>query len=386
MPPAGRPNRLPNGHARLIPLERRVNDGSGYTGAVAARWVGTGGSLLVAMGLLACGGSAGGGDDSGGAGGGGAQSGSGGSGAAGSGSGGGDCSAPNCAGCEDCWHEKLCQGLEHDAAVDACIDNPEGLEVVAITTDAFVVGAGEETYRCQSFSNPFGKDVEIQRTESYMTPGSHHMFAFYAPGASDGAVTECSGLEFDRSLHTSQRPYNQFAYPPGVAARLLAGEGIRINAHYLNTSSSELTAKVTTVLYLAKPGSVQHFSSHIFYNNLAIFVPPSSPGTAQKTCTLPKDIQLFAVTSHMHQYGKHFVAKTGSGADVFETFTWDDPEFRIFDPPLAIAGGESVTFSCEYENPTSSPLTFGESAKTNEMCILSGRYFPATDGETIECF
>jgi hypothetical protein len=350
--------------------------------------------VLVSTALMACGDS-GGGEASGGSGGSGAgtgggsggSSGSSGSGAVGgsAGSGGGDCSAPSCAGCGDCWHEQLCLGLEHDAAVDACIVNPDNLEVVKITTDAFVVGMGEEAYRCQNFANPFGKDVEVQRTESYMTPGSHHMFAFYREGAQNGSVESCSGLEFDRALHTAQTPSNAFDYPPGVAAQLFASEGIRIAAHYLNTTGSDLTARVTTVLYLAKPGSVTQHAAQVFFNNLQILVPPNSPGSAQMTCTLPKDIQLFAVTSHMHQFGTHFLAKTGDGTPIFETETWDDPEFKVFDPPLALSQGETIDFLCEYDNPTSKTLIFGEKAEENEMCILSGRYFPAPDGATLGC-
>jgi hypothetical protein len=360
---------------------------------VTLTWLRSGAVVLLSVGLMACGDS-GGGEGSGGSAGAGATSGSGGGGSGGTGAGGtgaggsagaGDCSAPGCAGCGDCWHEQLCLGLPHEAAVDACIDNPDGLEVVKITTDAFVVGAGEEAYRCQNFQNPFGADVDVQRTESYMTPGSHHMFAFYRDGAQNGAIESCSGLEFDRALHTAQTPYNQFDYPTGVAAKLFASEGIRIAAHYLNTTGTDLTAKVTTVLYLAKPGTVQQQAAQVFFNNLQILVPPNSPGSAEMTCTLPKDISLFAVTSHMHQFGKHFVATTGSGTPVFETETWDDPEFKLFDPPLALPQGETITFRCEYDNPTSSPLFFGEKAETNEMCILSGRYFPAPDGATLGC-
>ena len=70
-----------------------------------------------------------------------------------------------------------------------------------LTTEPFVVPSGEEVYRCQNFANPFGSDVEVQRTELYMTPGSHHMFAFYREGAQNGALETCSGLEFDRALH-----------------------------------------------------------------------------------------------------------------------------------------------------------------------------------------
>jgi hypothetical protein len=308
---------------------------------------------------------------------------SGSSGAAGSGQS-GDCSAPSCK-CDTCWASETCKGTPHDAAVDACINNPEGLEVVKITTDAFEIASGEEVFKCQNFANPFGKDVEIQRTESYMTQGSHHMFAFEAPGAVDSGVESCSGLELERSIHTSQSPYNEFRYPAGVAVNFPASFGVRVNAHYLNTTVDPISARVTTVFYLAKPGTIQHHAAHIFLNNIGIFVEPHSAKTVTKTCTMPKDLQIVAAASHMHQYGKRFVAESG-GKMLYETTNWADPPFQLYDPPFALKQGETITFKCEYDNPTESALTFGESAKTNEMCIFSGRYFPSDNGQTVECF
>src|SRR5512134_2548871 len=104
---------------------------------------------------MACGDS-GGGQDNGGSSGTGASGGSGGGGSGGTGAGGsgaggagggGDCSAPSCGGCADCWHEQLCLGLDHESAIHACIDNPENLQVMILTTEPFVVPAGEEVYR-----------------------------------------------------------------------------------------------------------------------------------------------------------------------------------------------------------------------------------------------
>ena len=296
---------------------------------------------------------------------------------------GGDCSAPACV-CDTCWASEACKGTPHDAAVDACIKNPEGLEVVKITTDPFAIAAGEEVFMCQNFANPLGQDVAIARSESYMTKGSHHMFAFEAPGVVNGPLEPCSGLELTRSFHTSQSPYNEFAYPPGVAVNFPASEGVRVNAHYLNTSGSSITGQVTTVFYLAKPGTVQHYAAHLFLNNIAILVAPHSTQTVTKTCPLPKDVMLLAGASHMHQYGKHFIAKAG-GTTLYETTNWADPPFKTFDPPLPLAQGTGITFACDYDNPTSQTLTFGESAATNEMCIFSARYYPSNAGETIEC-
>jgi hypothetical protein len=123
----------------------------------------------------------------------------------------------------------------------------------------------------------------------------------------------------------------------------------------------------------------------MFFNNLAIYVGPNSPGSAKKTCGVPYDVQLINVVSHMHMFGTNFLATTSDGQKLYETTDWDEPQPTVFDPPLTIKAGTQITYECKYQNTTSGILTFGDSAKTNEMCILSGTYFPAPNGDTISC-
>lgn len=318
-------------------------------------------------------------------------SGNGGSSSAGSSSGGGaskplsTCSAP-CDDCDSCYEQQLCEGASHHDAVEACIDNPHGYEIVIVESEPFVIASGEETYKCQNFANPFGgKDVHIAKSESFMPPGSHHMFAFHQSNASDGELHTCSGLEFQRSIHTSQRPHAVFQYPEGVGTLVRADEGVRLNAHYLNTTLDPIEATVTTVFYVAPEGSVEETAAHLFFNTFEIFVPPQSPGRVQKTCTIPHDINLLSVTSHMHQYGTFFRAETQDGEQIYETTSWDEPDPALYEPAMALPAGTKITYWCEYENYSDQALTFGESAEYNEMCILSGRFYPADNG-SIECF
>jgi len=42
--------------------------------------------------------------------------------------------------------------------------------------------------------------------------------------------------------------------------------------------------------------------------------------------------------------------------------------------------GDKIHFECDYVNATSSALTFGESASTNEMCVLFGQFYPYDTG------
>lgn len=52
---------------------------------------------------------------------------------------------------------------------------------------------------------------------------------------------------------------------------------------------------------------------------------------------------------------------------------------------LLLAAGSSITFRCDYLDATDFTLSFGESTATNEMCILSGVFYPSPNGQGIVC-
>jgi hypothetical protein len=320
--------------------------------------------------------------------------------------------APACASCESCFDACVCKGQ----SVDQCIANCSGgtgggggtagsagssggagasgqggdaggaaTEFFTIQTTPRAIAPGEEAFFCQNFANPFGQDVAVLESESFMTPGSHHMFVFYEPGAVDGPVKDCSGLEFKRPLHLAQSPQQKSSYPPGVGRVVSGADGLRVSAHYLNTGTSTIEAQISVVFKVVPKAAVVHQAGALFFNNLAIYVAPNGPGQATKTCTLPYDAKLINAVSHMHQYATSFVATASSGETIYETTDWDEPVPKLFEPPLALAAGTQITFTCSYQNNTGSALTFGDSAKHNEMCILAGAYYPAPDGAGIEC-
>ena len=45
--------------------------------------------------------------------------------------------------------------------------------------------------------------------------------------------------------------------------------------------------------------------------------------------------------------------------------------------------GDAISWSCTYDNQTGKTLHFGDSASTNEMCILVGIYYPAPNSQTL---
>jgi hypothetical protein len=123
----------------------------------------------------------------------------------------------------------------------------------------------------------------------------------------------------------------------------------------------------------------------LFFSNFAIDVPPGETKDVTKTCTLQAPVQVLGTVSHMHQHATQFRAVTNTGVEVYDTTSWDEPKPRVFRPPLLLEAGTQVTFTCTYQNLTTETLTFGESARSSEMCILAGTYFPALNGNLLVC-
>jgi len=53
--------------------------------------------------------------------------------------------------------------------------------------------------------------------------------------------------------------------------------------------------------------------------------------------------------------------------------------------PIMLNPGDSINWTCTYNNTTGSTLTFGDSALKNEMCIFLARFYSAPSGNDIEC-
>jgi hypothetical protein len=246
-----------------------------------------------------------------------------------------------------------------------------------------------EVYKCQTFANPFGHDVDIKTYEEHMTTGSHHMFLFFMPSATDGQMGDCpaGGLEFHPYPFTAQVPDLKVTYPDGAGSTIPASTGFMLNAHFVNAGANDYQATLTVTLHPAAPGTVTNHVGQVFMNNYGIKISASNmPQTASATCTLPQDMTVLYSGSHMHQRATAFVATDGTQT-LYQTSSWNNPVPAVYTPPMQLTKGTKVTFSCTYVNDTGQPLTFGESARTNVMCIYDMAFYPVLDPQnpTIDC-
>lgn len=260
-----------------------------------------------------------------------------------------------------------------------------------ITMGTFMVPAGQEIFMCQDFNNPFGGvDVAIGTSESDMTAGSHHLHVFYgADNPPSPTVTACANpFEFRSLLYGAQQPHYGWTYPAGMAAKLKGSLGLRLQAHYVNTTSSDFQASVVVRLTKVDPSTITKWIAQLYYNRIVLSVPPGDGQTVSTSCTVPSTygpISLISGVSHMHSRGVHFVANTSTGTSLFDNTIWDEPPTQTYDPPIPVNPGDSINWTCTYNNGTGGTLTFGDSALKNEMCIFLARFYSAPSGNDIEC-
>jgi hypothetical protein len=268
---------------------------------------------------------------------------------------------------------------------------PNDPNTVTLTMGDFSVGPGQEIFMCQDFQNPFGgQDVAIARSQSDMTPGSHHLHVFYgADTPPSNTIQPCANpYEFRSLLHVGGLPTVVTQYPAGMAAKLKGSLGLRFQVHYLNATANTLAGHVVVKLTKVDPSTVQNWVAELYFNRVALTIPQGDGMQVQTTCTVPADfgqIGLLSGQTHMHSRGVHFVANTSTGVNLADTTTWNDPPILPYSPAIMLNPGDSITWTCTYNNDTGGTLTFGDSAQSNEMCIFLARYYSSPDGNDIEC-
>jgi hypothetical protein len=272
-------------------------------------------------------------------------------------------------------------GSDGETSTPAALEEGTSYEV---SMDPIEVPPGGELYKCQDFVNPLGKDVAIISSKSVMSPGSHHFAAFRMENLATAEIMDCpaGGLEAHEFIHASQTPEQVATYPAGVGRFLPGTDGLRLQVHYLNTSTAPLQVKATFSMRYVDADRIEYKAGGVFLNNLGLSVPPGR-STVTKSAEITSDIKLLLAVSHMHRHAIGFTSSTSDGRTLFESTEWDGPRPASFDPPLEISAGTSFTWSCTYQNETGMTLRFGESASNNEMCIFNGIYYPSPDGSSI---
>jgi hypothetical protein len=262
---------------------------------------------------------------------------------------------------------------------------PSDPRLRTIQLPSFTVRPGEEQILCW-FVPPDGIERWVDRVDVAMSPGSHHLIVLRVPsrvGVPARGPAPCDPLDFDAMLPGAQGSQAALSLPPGVAFRLPPDSGLYFQAHYLNATGRPLVAGVTYRIHSIPASDVTSTAGSLFLSDTSLEVPPGNT-TVSSTCAAPHDLSLLYLTAHMHERGVRFDASV-AGRPVFTTTDWSEPGARVFAAPgLPVRSGDAIAWTCAYANPTGERFRFGPSAVSDEMCILSGIFYPAETG-TFSC-
>jgi hypothetical protein len=87
------------------------------------------------------------------------------------------------------------------------------------------------------------------------------------------------------------------------------------------------------------------------------------------------------MSMHTHKQAVRIAVKDGmpmTGTTVFESTDWEHPGAKRWDGPFHTFVSGKLTYECQYTNPSNRAIEDGDSAQTDEMCMASGYFFPAT--------
>jgi Copper type II ascorbate-dependent monooxygenase, C-terminal domain len=293
----------------------------------------------------------------------------------------------------------------------------------------FTMEPNSEMEDCVFVRAPNKEEVFIGAYNGRMRPNSHHLIVTtwdeLPEGVTLGEPYDCgltSGLNA-RWLLGSQEPKIDLGRggsvrgaPPAektdpdykLGTRLPAGQYLRLNLHYINATDKPILREAWVKLQIVPKDDVKTQVDMITFFQGSINVPPGGKGvsTAIGKCTAPSDRYVSLMTGHFHANTTRFTAwhntEDGKTKQVYETYDYHNPGNAFYvdrseNPDadremnqwgatsgyLFVKKGESISFQCEYDNPSEETVTLGELGK-DQMCNVFGMYFPS-DGEVWSC-
>jgi hypothetical protein len=275
--------------------------------------------------------------------------------------------------------------------------DPNGTPAFEITSPDVMLASGQEVTYCYYFHTSNTQTVSINKWVSTMTPGSHHMILFMNPGGSqpaDGTIDQNCGLGGSGAsnlpvwTYATQTPTQEEDLPADDGAGKPLAQNIAANSagyfqmHYLNATANALMVHVDLKAYALPAGtSYTQTEAYVTYNNDIKIGPGATGVVATASCPVPSGVKFWTMSTHSHKQSVGTQILDGTNM-IFSSTDWEHPGAQNWSAPSFYTfSATKITWSCTYDNTGSnvgSTVVAGPSAQTNEMCMATGYYFPAT--------
>lgn len=274
--------------------------------------------------------------------------------------------------------------------------NPPPLEAGETEYDSPIISQippGSDITYCSYLDATITDETDVIHYRVFGSLTSHHaiLYAAKQPKPVDTHVCTEDDMVNGRFLAGGgAEGVSAITIPDGLAFRIPANTQLMIQTHWINATQNPVDGQAVAYI-TAVPSSPSRQTMDLFdVVNTSFTLPAGQVTTATSTCTVQKDLNIFALAGHMHEFGQHFDYKVADAGGANTQMLWSKdwaPEYQSAPPytvygqaqPLVLKAGQQVSVTCTWNNTTGNDMAF-----PREMCVGTSFYFPATDGE-IDC-
>jgi hypothetical protein len=264
---------------------------------------------------------------------------------------------------------------------------PSGESNVAI--GPIPVAAGQELTVCIVI--PYGntQDMVVNSIDVDLSPGSHHLIVYETsdePTTTPYACTPFAGIAFgtDTPLVFANKEQVTWTFPTGIGQDVPANTYVKIEAHYINATSTALQGHGQVTFHATPKASMPPYqpANFTFWGTTQINIPPNSmASTGPLFQSGIAGTHLISITTHQHRLGTGIMvwesaAPGEQDTQIAKDLDWSNPSWGLLAPQYDFDGTNGLTYECDWTNTTDETVQFGESA-LDEMCFVGGYYYPS---------
>jgi len=162
-----------------------------------------------------------------------------------------------------------------------------------------------------------------------------------------------------------------------------------LQVHFVNASAQDIDARADVTFSTVTQG-ISTQAGVFFYEDPFIDIPAGAAGQASMRCIVPNDITILSVSSYGHARLQNLSAYIDAPSNppaarpFFTSLGAANP--LPIQASIPISAGSHVRVACAYQNEQGASDIFeGLDYRGDEMCVLSGTYYPVMSVAAESC-
>lgn len=262
---------------------------------------------------------------------------------------------------------------------------PGADEIQIIAPAVRAVPPGADVTMCAYIDDRVATDTDIIEYHGYQSVvGGHHVILYSVQQQQPANVHECTEDDMvnARYLAGSGADSPPAELPENVVFRMPANTQLMIQTHWINATDQPIDGQGAFNLKVTAP-KPEHQTAQLFTVVNTSFELPVGAAAASTECTVGRQMNVFTMGAHMHEWGTHAkITYTPVGAEGRTIYDHGWSSEDVFDPPrnnypttepFVLSAGDKLRIDCSYNNTTGAPLPFPA-----EMCVAWTYAYPLT--------